>query len=354
MGYLQPLDADLKALEGGYLLRTMTAGIPTRGGDRRSQRARGLLCGSFAWLRALQTGADLARLDQRAEPKVAWRMLNHWDNLDRTVERSGYAGQSIWNWWELPTCAAPLPDYARANASLGINGVVLNNVNSKPEVLASSWLPKVAAIAEELRPMAEGLPVGALSSPKELGGLANSDPANPAVRAWWQAKVDEVYRLIPDFGGFLVKANSEGQPGLHDYGRSHAEGAAPMADALRPHGGLLIWRAFVYSEADATDRAKQAYQQFVPWDGQFASNVVVQVKTVPSTSSRASPSTRCSAPCPKPSSAWVPDHQGVPRLCHAPGLPGADVRGGAARRHPAARRHRCGHGGAHPRWQLLR
>ena len=276
---LQPLDADLKALrEGGYLLRTMTAG-----GQRvaviGAASERGLLYGSFAWLRALQTGADLARLDQRAEPKVAWRMLNHWDNLDRTVER-GYAGQSIWNWWELPDMRSTrYRDYARANASLGINGVVLNNVNSKPEVLASSWLPKVAAIAEELRPYGQKVFLSVrFSSPKELGGLANSDPANPAVRAWWQAKVDEVYRLIPDFGGFLVKANSEGQPGPHDYGRSHAEGAAPMADALRPHGGLLIWRAFVYSEADATDRAKQAYQQFVPWDGKFASNVVVQVK----------------------------------------------------------------------------
>ena len=239
---------------------------------------RGLLYGSFAWLRAAQTGADLAHLDERSAPKIQWRMLNHWDNPDRTVER-GYAGLSIWDWRQLPDVKAQrYVDYARANASLGINATVLNNVNAKAEMLTAPWLKKVAALADVMRPYGIRVFLSArFSAPKELG-LKTADPLDPAVAAWWRAKADEIYRLIPDFGGFLVKANSEGEPGPQDYGRSHMDGANMLAAALAPHHGLVIWRAFVYSEIDPSDRAKQAYSEFVPGDGKFAANVVLQVK----------------------------------------------------------------------------
>lgn len=238
----------------------------------------GLLYGSFAWLRAAQTGADLARLDQRSAPRVDLRLLNHWDNLDRTVER-GYAGASIWDWWKLPDIRdARYVDYARANASLGINGTVLNNVNAKADSLTAPFIAKAAALAEVFRSYGIKVWLSArFSSPVELGGLKTADPLDPAVRAWWKAKADEIYRAIPDFGGFLVKANSEGQPGPQDYGRHHADGANMLAEALAPHGGLVMWRAFVYAP-DTGDRAKQGYAEFQPLDGKFAPNVIVQVK----------------------------------------------------------------------------
>ncbi|RZJ02284.1 MAG: alpha-glucuronidase, partial [Rubrivivax sp.] len=238
----------------------------------------GLLYGSHAWLRAAQTGADLARLELRSSPKVGLRLLNHWDNLDRTVER-GYAGASIWDWWKLPDIRdARYGDYARANASLGINGTVLNNVNSKADSLTAPFLAKAAALADVFRPHGIKVYLSArFSSPAELGGLKTSDPLDPGVRAWWKAKAAEVYKAIPDFGGFLVKANSEGQPGPQDYGRNHADGANMLAEALAPHGGVVLWRAFVYAP-DAKDRAAQAYAEFQPLDGKFAANVIVQVK----------------------------------------------------------------------------
>lgn len=238
----------------------------------------GLLYGSFAWLRAAQTGADLSRLDQRSAPKVALRLLNHWDNLDRTVER-GYAGASIWDWWKLPGILdARYVDYARANASLGINGTVLNNVNAKAESLTAPFIAKAAALADVFRPYGIKVWLSArFSAPRELGGLPTADPLDPTVRAWWQAKAAEIYRAIPDFGGFLVKANSEGQPGPQDYGRNHADGANMLAQALAPHGGIVMWRAFVYAP-DASDRAAQAFADFQPLDGRFAPNVIVQVK----------------------------------------------------------------------------
>lgn len=241
----------------------------------------GLLYGSFAWLRAAQTGADLSRLHQRSSPQVGVRLLNHWDNLDRTVER-GYAGASIWDWWKLPDIRdARYADYARANASLGINGTVLNNVNAKAESLTAPFIAKAAALAEVFRPYGIKVWLSArFSAPVELGGLKTADPLDPAVRAWWKAKADEIYRAIPDFGGFLVKANSEGQPGPQDYGHHHADGANMLAEALAPHGGLVMWRAFVYAP-DTGDRAKQGYAEFQPLDGQFAPNVIVQVKNGP-------------------------------------------------------------------------
>jgi alpha-glucuronidase len=241
----------------------------------------GLLYGSFAWLRAVNTGgADTAK-DLSSAPKLQLRMLNHWDNLDRTVER-GYAGQSIWDWWALPDVKDQrYTDYARANASLGINGTVLNNVNSKPEVLTAPFIAKAAAVADLLRPYGIKVYLSArFSTPLELHETDTADPLSPAVRAWWQRKADEIYRAIPDFGGFLVKANSEGQPGPQDYHRSHADGANMLAAAVAPHKGIVMWRAFVYAPAPdaAADRAKQAYDEFKPLDGKFAANVLVQVK----------------------------------------------------------------------------
>lgn len=261
----------------GYALRRQTL----QGADVTviaANTERGLLYGAFAWLRAAQTGADMRRLDQRAAPKVALRLLNHWDNLDRHVER-GYAGASLWDWWKLPDILDPrYVDYARANASLGINGTVLNNVNAKADSLTAPYLAKAAALAGVFRPYGIKVYLSArFSAPVELGGLKTADPLDPAVRAWWRAKADEIYRAIPDFGGFLVKANSEGQPGPQDYGRNHADGANMLAEALQPHGGVVLWRAFVYSP-DATDRAAQAYAEFQPLDGKFAPNVIVQVK----------------------------------------------------------------------------
>jgi alpha-glucuronidase len=208
-------------------------------------------------------------------------MLDHWDNLDRSVER-GYAGQSLWNWQALPGPPDPrYTDYARANASIGINGAVLNNVNAAAEVLTEDHLKKVAAIADRLRPWGVRVYLSArFSAPIDISGLKTADPLDPAVRGWWKATADEIYRLIPDFGGFLVKANAEGQPGPQRYGRSHADGANMFAEALAAHHGIVLWRAFVYSAANE-DRARQAYDEFSPLDGKFASNVIVQVKNGP-------------------------------------------------------------------------
>lgn len=242
----------------------------------------GVLYGTFDYLQRMARGEALADLDTVSRPKTKLRLLNHWDNLDRHVER-GYAGQSIWDWHRLPGYLDPrYTDYARANASIGINGVSLTNVNADATVLTAPYLEKVAALAGVLRPYGIKVYLTArFSAPMELGGLPTADPRDPAVQGWWQAKVDEIYTHVPDFGGFLVKANSEGQPGPQDYGRSHAEGANMLAQALAPHCGHVMWRAFVYSAEEPEDRVKQAYTEFVPLDGQFADNVLVQVKNGP-------------------------------------------------------------------------
>jgi alpha-glucuronidase len=239
----------------------------------------GVLYGVFALLGMVQTGQSLGEVDVASAPRVDRRLLNHWDNLDRTVER-GYAGSSIWDWWRLPDYIDPrYEDYARANASIGINGTVLNNVNAKSESLTIRYLEKAAALADVFRPYGIRVYLSArFNAPIELGGLDTADPLDPDVMAWWKVKADEIYALIPDFGGFLVKANSEGQPGPQDYGRNHADGANMLAAALRPHGGIVMWRAFVYDDGVPEDRAKQAYDQFKPLDGSFADNVIVQVK----------------------------------------------------------------------------
>ncbi len=242
----------------------------------------GVLYGTFHLLRLLQRGTSLRGLEVRESPRVALRLLNHWDNLDRYVER-GYAGSSLWDWQTLPQWRDPrYTDYARANASLGINGTVLNNVNASEMSLSPAYLAKAATLADLFRPYGIRVYLSArFSAPIELGGLATADPLDPAVRRWWRDKVDEIHARIPDFGGFLVKANSEGQPGPQDYGRSHADGANLLADALAPYNGVVMWRAFVYSHEVPEDRAKQAYSEFVGLDGAFRPNVIVQVKNGP-------------------------------------------------------------------------
>jgi alpha-glucuronidase len=242
----------------------------------------GVLYGVFRFLRHLQTGQPLEDVSIAEAPRVRRRLLNHWDNLDRTVER-GYAGFSLWDWQKLPDYRDPrYTDYARANASIGINGTVLTNVNANATSLLPEWLDKAAALASVFRPYGIRVYLTArFSAPVEIGGLATADPLDPRVAAWWKRKAAEIYDRIPDFGGFLVKANSEGQPGPQDYGRTHADGANVLADALAPHGGVVMWRAFVYSNEAPEDRAKQAYSEFVPLDGRFRPNVLVQVKNGP-------------------------------------------------------------------------
>jgi alpha-glucuronidase len=239
------------------------------------------LYGVFHLLRLLQTHQRIDALAITESPRAEHRVLNHWDNLDGTVER-GYAGGSLWDWHKLPDYLSPrYVDYARANASLGINGTVLTNVNANATSLTRDYLAKAAALAHLFRPYGIRVYLTArFSAPIEIGGLKTADPLDPQVRAWWAKKADEIYALIPDFGGFLVKANSEGQPGPQDYKRTHADGANMLAEAVGLRG-IVIWRAFVYSENVKEDRARQAYTEFVPLDGTFRPNVLVQVKNGP-------------------------------------------------------------------------
>ena len=241
----------------------------------------GVLYGVFHFLRLLQTNQNIQQLSVSTSPKIRYRVLNHWDNLNRYVER-GYAGISIWNWHTLPGYIDQrYIDYARANASLGINGVSLTNVNANAVVLTRPYLEKVAALANVFRPY--GIKVfltARFSAPIEIDKLKTADPLNVTVRQWWKNKANEIYNLIPDFGGFLVKANSEGQPGPQNYHRSHADGANMLADAVAPHNGIVMWRSFVYGEK-SDDRIKQAYDEFKPLDGKFSENVMVQVKNGP-------------------------------------------------------------------------
>nr|WP_288934275.1 alpha-glucuronidase family glycosyl hydrolase [uncultured Allomuricauda sp.] len=242
----------------------------------------GLLYGTFHLLRALKMHESLDGLDIKESPKVDVRMLNHWDNLDRTIER-GYAGFSIWNWQTLPDYIDQrYIDYARANASIGINGTALTNVNANALIITPQYLEKVKALADVFRPYGIKVYLTArFSAPMEIGGLSTADPLDPEVIQWWKDKAKEIYKSIPDFGGFLVKANSEGQPGPQNYGRTHLDGANLLADAVAPYNGVVMWRAFVYSEHDAEDRAKQAYTEFVPDDGKYRDNVLIQVKNGP-------------------------------------------------------------------------
>ncbi|HPD44087.1 MAG TPA: alpha-glucuronidase, partial [Dysgonamonadaceae bacterium] len=244
----------------------------------------GILYGVYELMRRQQTGENIH--EEVCNPSYERRILNHWDNLDGTIER-GYAGSSIF--WRKGKDSLTVTytdkqlwqEYARANASIGINGSVLNNVNASPSILTADYLKKTKEIADVLRPygIRTYLSVN-FASPQVIGGLKTSDPLNSEVAQWWKNKVKEIYSLIPDFGGFLVKANSEGQPGPQDFGRTHADGANMLADALSPFGGMVMWRAFVYNPSDE-DRAKQAYSEFMPLDGKFRDNVIIQVKNGP-------------------------------------------------------------------------
>ena len=265
----------------GFLIRSVRLGRH-RATVIASSTEVGALYGAFHFLRLMQTLRPITALDLAQKPRLRLRVLNHWDNLDGTIER-GYAGRSLWDWDALPERVDPrLRDYARANASVGINGSALNNVNADAQSLSAEYLSKTAAIADAFRPYGLRVYLSArFSAPIELGGLKTADPLDAEVINWWKKKADEIYKLIPDFGGFLVKANSEGQPGPRTYGRSHADGANMLAAAVRPRGGVVMWRAFVYDPKPGYDRAAAAYDNLQPFDGRFAPNVLLQVKNGP-------------------------------------------------------------------------
>ena len=236
----------------------------------------GLLYGAYHLLRLQEMGQQGGSLDISEQPAYDLRILNHWDNPNGTVER-GFAGRSIF----LNPDPQRMTMYARANASIGINGTVLNNVNAKPEALLTESLLKAKDIADQLRPYGIRVYLSInFASPIKVGGLKTADPLDADVIRWWKDKVAEIYRMIPDFGGFLVKANSEGEPGPQDFGRTHADGANMLADVLKPHRGIVMWRAFVY-KAQSSDRANQACLEFMPFDGQFRDNVIIQIKNGP-------------------------------------------------------------------------
>ena len=294
------LNKSMKALPDGSFSITIQTGTPVI----QSASEVGLLYGAYHLIRMQQTGANVRDTTLVEQPSYNIRILNHWDNLNGTIER-GYAGRSIFwrnsadqmrrnadgevNEEDLlhPKDAPEIPsvdrlrDYARANASIGINAYVPDNVNASPKVLTAEYLQEVRKMADIMRPygMKTYLAIN-FASPMVIGGLSTADPLNKNVQKWWTAKVKEIYKLIPDFGGFLVKANSEGQPGPNDFGRTHAEGANMLAKALKPFKGIVMWRAFVYSPSDP-DRAKQAYLEFQPLDGQFLDNVIIQIKNGP-------------------------------------------------------------------------
>ena len=240
----------------------------------------GLRYGVYALQRAEALGAAGPGMELREAPFYDLRLLNHWDNLDDTVER-GYAGESMWEWTSPAIPEARIRRYGELCASVGLNGAVLNNVNADPRILDAEHIARVAQIADILREYGIRTYLSIKwTSPIALDGIKSGDPLDPAVRRWWKAKADEIYAAIPDFGGFLVKANSEGQSGPQDYGRTHADGANMLAEALAPHGGIVMWRAFVYSPT-SPDRANQAVEEFLPLDGKFADNVIVQIKNGP-------------------------------------------------------------------------
>jgi alpha-glucuronidase len=242
-----------------------------------SSAEKGVLYGSFAFLRILQTEGSIAGLDIRERPRVALRQIDHWE-----TERC-YAGGNVWDWDAFPgRVDRKYRTYARAHASIGVNSFVLNNVNAQRKYLTREYLEKEAALAELFRQYGISVFLSAnFSAPVTLGGLKTADPADPAVLDWWKVRSAEIRGRIPDFGGFVVKANSEGEPGPKDYGRTHADGANLLADALAPLGCLVLWRAFVYDADVDEDRLKRSYKEFVPLDGKFRPNVLVQAKNGP-------------------------------------------------------------------------
>ncbi len=288
--------------DGMEVTLTLDATLPEEGYQISGQTGRqtirakselGLLYGAYALLRS-QSDPSSVRQGVTEKPFFRYRILNHWDNLDGSIER-GYAGRSIF--WDLDGTnpkaidARLIKEYARANASIGINGTVLNNVNASPKMLSAPYISKVKEIADILRPYGIKVYLSVnFASPMTIaakgfnGGkpLKTADPLNAKVQAWWKAKAKEIYASIPDFGGFLVKANSEGQPGPFDYKRTHADGANALADAVKPYGGIVMWRSFVYGAAHkGEDRVKQAVSEFKNLDGKFRDNVILQSKNGP-------------------------------------------------------------------------
>src|SRR5574344_966121 len=241
----------------------------------------GILYGAYNLLRLQETGEELNNIKISDKPFYDLRILNHWDNSNGSIER-GYAGKSLWLWNELPNKISPkYEEYARANASIGINGIVLNNVNASPYILTTENIKKIKTLADIFRPYCIKVYLAVnFASPIILGDIKTADPMNDSVIGWWQKKIKEIYSYIPDFGGFLVKASCEGQPGPADYGRTHAEGANMLADAIKPYKGIIMWRAFVYGNNDS-DRIKQCVDEFKPLDGKFHDNVIIQIKNGP-------------------------------------------------------------------------
>ncbi|OON78013.1 alpha-glucuronidase family glycosyl hydrolase [Streptomyces tsukubensis] len=271
--------ADLTSLgDEGYVIRR----VVKRGRNWTVVAAhtdRGVLYGAFHLLRLVQTRQPLERADIVESPAAPLRVADHWDNEDGSIER-GYAGRSFFHWDRLPHLEERYTDYARVLASLGINGAVINNVNTSADYLGAPFVEKLAALAGVLRRYGVALYVTAnFAAPIDLGGLGTADPFDADVRDWWEKKAAEIYGKIEDFGGFLVKANSEGRPGPLDYGRTHADGANLLARALKPYGGIVMWRAFVHDTDAKWDR--QGYLDFVPLDGKFEDNAVLQIKNGP-------------------------------------------------------------------------
>ena len=277
-----------KYYQGSHVILRLDPSMPDNEGfvmngndDQLTITARhdiGLLYGAYEALRLQAT--DMPVKDEKQEPKFKLRLLNHWDNLDGSIER-GYAGESIFEWFKLDEQL--IRDYARANASIGINGSVLNNVNASPKMLTKPYLKEVKKIADILRPYGIRVFLSInFATPMALGQTTTADPKDASVRKWWKGKAKEIYKLIPDFGGFLVKANSEGQPGPGDYHRTHADGANMLAEALEPYQGIVMWRCFVYgANHRGEDRVKQAVSEFKPLDGKFHKNVILQTKNGP-------------------------------------------------------------------------
>lgn len=252
-----------------------------------AQNDRGVLYGAFALLRKITVGDPIADLDEKQTPSASIRWINHWDNIDGTIER-GYGGPSIfWENGRIRESLDRVRDYGRMLASLGINGASINNVNANTRFLEPELISQVARIADTFRPWGVRVALAIdFSSPRSLGGLATFDPLDPAVIAWWKSKVDEIYRAVPDLGGFVLKADSEGRLGPSAYGRTHADAANVIARALKPHGGVILYRGFVYdNKMDwrnlKNDRARAADDNFRALDGKFDDNVIIQIKNGP-------------------------------------------------------------------------
>lgn len=266
---------DSKLGDEGFRIEYSTKGMVSV----KANSDAGVLYGAFHVIRLCAEGKMKPGVVEEV-PAFRYRVLNHWDNPNGTVER-GFAGKSLWKWEELPGKIRPeYEEYARANASIGINGTVLNNVNADPRMLSAEYLQKVKVLADIFRPYGIKVYLSLNFAAPKHDGLKTSDPLDKDVVKWWNDKVAEIYSVIPDFGGFLVKANSEGQSGPQDYGRTHADGANMLADALKPYGGIVMWRAFVYAPT-SPDRAMQAVEEFMPLDGQFRDNVIIQIKNGP-------------------------------------------------------------------------